>query len=115
MLNIFHGIHQGPLPALTSEEVELAVNLRRHVQTLSTEIGVRNILTRPKEFELAPAYIESVFTKLGYKTDSQYYSLRSDRYALPLTEVRNLEAELVGSGKPTEIIVLGAHYDSVRD
>src|SRR5439155_16923826 len=106
MLNIFHGIHTGPLPPLADEEKQLSENLRRHVEMLASIIGDRNVINHPKKLDLAASFIESDLTKLGYQTASQPYVVMK-------ANVRNIDTELRGSSNPDEIIVVGAHYDSV--
>jgi Zn-dependent M28 family amino/carboxypeptidase len=107
MLNIFQGIHTGPLPPLTSDEAELSKNLYKHIDMLAGVIGARNALDRPEALEAAVGYIEKTLAALGFTTASQPYVLRSGR------TVRNIDAELIGHGTPREILVVGAHYDSV--
>lgn len=111
MLNIFHGIHTGPLPPLTSDEEQVAINLRRHIDMLASIIGVRNVLTAPKNFDLAAAYIERVLKDLGYTVGSQAYWVYT--HDLSKRDVLNLDADLPGHAKADEILVIGAHYDSV--
>src|SRR5205085_8730729 len=41
------------------------------------------------------------------------YEVRSQRYSVGKTECRNLEVEIRGTSAPDEIVVVGAHYDSV--
>ena len=97
--------YQGPLPPLTAAEQELRGRLEQHVTALAGDIGERNIFT-PRQLAAAADWIESVFSDAGYTVASQSF---------PVHEVscRNLEAVIPGRSRPEEIIVVGAHYDSV--
>ena len=53
MLNIFQGVHKGPLPPLTAAEIELSANLRRHVEMLGSIVGDRNLINSPHNLDLA--------------------------------------------------------------
>src|SRR3954462_1605741 len=106
MLNIFHGIHTGPLPPLTAEEAELSARLRRHVDMLASVIGDRNLTHSPKKLDLAADYIDADLKKLGLQTGAQSYRV-GDKL------VRNLDAGIPGTQLPDEIVLIGSHYDSV--
>src|SRR5688572_25771367 len=106
MLNIFKGIHTGPLPPLTPQEIELSANLRGRVDVLASLIGNRNLLSSPKNLQLAADSIDADLRKLGYTPDAQPYRVGSHI-------VRNIDAELPGEGNPDEIVLIGAHYDSI--
>lgn len=93
------------LPALSADEVELRDRLREHVWTLAGQIGERN-LWRPEALAASADYIEKRFRESGYDVVSQDFVVAG-------ITVRNLEAQLAGSGPTDEIILLGAHYDSV--
>jgi len=94
-----------PLPALSADEVELRDRLREHVWTLAGQIGERN-LWRPEALAASADYIEKRFRQSGYDVASQEFVVAGNT-------VRNLEAQLAGSGLTDEIILLGAHYDSI--
>jgi Zn-dependent M28 family amino/carboxypeptidase len=81
----------------------LRSNLYKHVEYLSSKIGERN-LWKDDSLNRALNYIESIFISYGYKVWRQTY-LCYGRY------VSNLITEKPGSEK--EIIVIGAHYDTV--
>jgi Zn-dependent M28 family amino/carboxypeptidase len=76
------------------------------VQTLATAIGERNVW-RPDALERAADYILATLKGEGYDVHAQ-------RFRAYGQEVRNIEAELRGRAAPHEIVVIGAHYDSVR-
>ena len=98
--------HRGPLPMMDEELVQLAAELRRHVAQLAEEIGERNVLHRPGELAQAADYIEAEFAGAGYEVKRQEYQVSG-------TTCSNLEVEIPGTTRPDEIVVVGAHYDSV--
>lgn len=79
--------------------------LRKHVSTLASDIGERNIW-RFVSLQRALEYIEIHFREAGYSPSRQTYEISR----LP---VSNVEGELTGTGDPAESIVVGAHYDTV--
>jgi Peptidase family M28 len=97
----------GPLPPLSTGEVVLAGNLRKTVTYLAGNIGERNIIAYP-QLQATATFIESWFKSLGYEVKSQ-------EYVVQMRKVSNISVEIPGSTKPEEIIVVGAHYDSVYD
>ena len=98
--------YKGPLPPLSDEERVMASQLREHVVMLAERIGERNVW-RPEKLEEAAGYIESAFLKLGYTVAVQSYEAERGT-------VRNIEVERRGVSRPEEIVVVGAHYDSVQ-
>jgi Zn-dependent M28 family amino/carboxypeptidase len=83
-----------------------AKRLRAHVETLAGAIGERNVF-RPQGLTAARDYIETTWRAQGYAVGAQEYEARGVRCA-------NLEVSRTGAGRAGEIILLGAHYDSVR-
>ncbi len=94
-------------PELTAEERAVEERLRRDVGMLAEVIGVRNC-GRPGALEAAARFIEDRLRGLGYEVGAQ-------RYQVVGQEVRNIEVEILGRGwrRKRDILVLGAHYDSV--
>jgi len=97
--------YAGPFQSLTPEEEESRTILERHVRVLASDIGDRNIRTIVA-LEEAANYIEAVFNSVGYDVTAQ--SFETGGYT-----VRNLEVVRPGQTRPDEIIVVGAHYDTV--
>jgi hypothetical protein len=95
----------GPLPPLTGEEALVRDRLSRHVWTLAGSIGERN-LWHYEALGAAADYIERVFAELGYRPEDEPFESRGQA-------VRNIVAERRGDSKPEEIVLVGAHYDSV--
>src|SRR5207302_4662143 len=57
-------------------------------------------------------YVESSFRQIGYEPAALWFTNRY--YKLPDMPVRNIEVTVPGTTRPQEIVVIGAHYDSVR-
>ncbi len=93
----------GPAPQLTPEEMTLRDELVAHVQKLAGGIGERNLSHYPRLLEAAQ-YIETDLTGAGYR-------VRRDNYEVEGKTCSNLEVELGGASR--EIVLIGAHYDSV--
>jgi len=82
-------------------------DLEDFVHVLSEEIGERHV-GKIKNLERAAIWIESILSggNIGYQVKRQDYDAGG-------IQVRNLIAELPGTSKRDEIIVVGAHYDSI--
>lgn len=81
---------------------ELAKELRRDVEALCA-FGPRNTF-EPEHLAAAAGYVEQAFA--GYKVERQQYDAEG-------VSVANLIVEIRGTTKPEEIVIVGAHYDSV--
>jgi len=97
--------HRGPLPPSTPVEAELRERLREHVTELAEVIGERNVW-HPAALERAAGYLAGELGKSGFRVAEHPYRAEG-------RIVRNLAAELPGTGRGEEIVVVGAHYDSV--
>lgn len=97
----------GAFPPLTAEEIQIKTNLTRHVSYLADEIGERNVIAY-EPLQKTAQYIEETFKKFGYEVKSQ-------EYVVQMRKVRNLIAEIPGRTRANEIVVIGAHYDTVYD
>jgi len=82
-----------------------ALQLRAHVRMLAETIGERN-LWRYGALERAADYIFGNLAANGYVPRRQTYEISR----LP---VSNIDAALAGALRPAEILVVGAHYDTV--
>ena len=76
------------------------------MERLAGEIGERNVF-RPEALAAAAAYIEEVWGGQGYAVERQTYPVRGVQSA-------NLEVTRRGLREPEAMVLLGAHYDSVR-
>lgn len=106
-------------PPAAAETAIIQQNLSRHVHTLAGEIGERNLaayagLNRAADYALAQ------MSGNGLQTRTQEYRVKPGllrrKWAATGYEgqtYRNLVGEIRGTSRPDEIVVVGAHYDSV--
>jgi Zn-dependent M28 family amino/carboxypeptidase len=97
--------HTGPLPPLSAEETQTRDRLSAHVWMLAGSIGERN-LWHSQALWAAANYIEQTLAKLGYRPVDEPFESRGQT-------VRNIVGEKRGNSVPEEIVLVGAHYDSV--
>ena len=97
----------GSLPPLSAEESRISTNLNQHITYLAGEIGERNVIAY-EPLQKTAQYIEDDLQKLGYDVKPQ-------EYVVQMRKVRNLIVEIPGSTRASEIVVIGAHYDTVYD
>lgn len=96
-----------PLKGLTmgAEEHALMHNLRKHIEQLAGEIGERNVF-RPQALRQAASYIERQWEQQGYTVERLAYEVSGIRCL-------NLEITRSGGARKREILLIGAHYDTV--
>lgn len=87
----------------TLETIE--TNLRRHVDRLAGLIGPRT-LKQPKTIQATIGYIKGQWDDMKLGVEEELYDALGD-------DATNLIVERKGNRKPEEIVVLGAHYDTV--
>ncbi len=85
--------------------VSLESRLRRHVERLADEIGERHVL-RPEALHAAERYIGETLRALGYEVSRQAYEAQG-------VDSANLEVAIAGNAAASEIVLAGAHYDTV--
>ncbi|MCP4600326.1 MAG: M20/M25/M40 family metallo-hydrolase [Proteobacteria bacterium] len=102
--------YSGPLEPLTDQERLVRDRLEEHVVMLAETIGERNVFC-PQALEASAEYIDTMLVSAGYEVSSQYFEVQSRLVRNKM--VRNIDAKLIGTEKKDEIIVVGAHYDSV--
>src|SRR5262249_8248372 len=95
--------YSGALKPLTGDERVLVENLRRHVVSVASR---EHNLSHPSELEVAARHIEVTLSGLGYEIATQ-------RFIVDGKEVRNIEVEVPGGAGASEVVIVGAHYDSV--
>ena len=83
----------------------LGNRLMRHVRVLASEIGERNLF-RPQGLRASAEYIRQVLMAQGFSVTEEAFEVSGQRCV-------NLIAEQKGSHRPDEIVVVGAHYDSL--
>jgi Zn-dependent M28 family amino/carboxypeptidase len=86
--------------------MDQTAHLRRIVSTLAKDIGVRSYRDLD-ELQGAADFIVAQFASFGYTVLKQPFLFRNHTY-------NNLIAELPGHGSPEKVLVIGAHYDTVR-
>lgn len=97
----------GEAPTLSAADAALASQLRADVTHLAVTIGERNLGQRPQALETSALWLEAQLADAGYVVESERYEVKGQ-------SVRNLIADLRGSERPSEQIVIGAHYDSAE-
>jgi len=98
---------RGTLPPLPEAQRALAGELRRDVTHLAVGIGARNVW-RPERMSAAADMIIAELSTAGLSV-VQY------SYNIGIMQCVNIEATLRGATHPDEIIVIGAHYDTVDE
>lgn len=88
----------------TARESQLAAELERDVNELSVSIGERNPAHK-WEFASASDYVAGQLEAAGYSLDRQGYEVGE-------VTAQNLGVEIPGAKLPSEIVLVGAHYDS---
>lgn len=115
-----------PLPPLGQAERDLRTRLMAHVVMLAVTIGERNAW-KPEGAARALDYLETSFAGIGLKPKRLPYAVPRSAVGGPFGIVGalaerlppeqthvNLEADIEGGTKATEIVVVGAHYDSLH-
>jgi Zn-dependent M28 family amino/carboxypeptidase len=82
-----------------------ASRLKRHVEALAGEIGERHV-GRPQALHAAECYIAGEFAAIGHAVARQAYLAEG-------VESANLEVAIPGRTRAGEIVLAGAHYDTV--
>lgn len=95
---------KGPSMKPAVSDTGLSELLRSHVYRLSHEIGDRNLFEYAKLDEAA-TYIAGEFEAYGYRVELEEYPVLGQT-------AKNIIARKVGTGKPDEVIIVGAHYDT---
>ncbi|OYP34165.1 M28 family peptidase [Rhodopirellula sp. MGV] len=80
-------------------------NLRLHVDRLAGLIGPRT-LDHPKTIQATIGYLDAQWAEMGYGVSHECYDAEGK-------EATNLIVEQKGSRRSEQIVLLGAHYDTV--
>jgi hypothetical protein len=91
-----------PPPLAADDRAQLELDVRK----LGGEIGERSIYL-PAKLELAAQYIEQRFASCALVPRRETFDVRG-------TKTSNVVAEIAGGARRGEIVVVGAHYDSVE-
>lgn len=92
-------------PPSSPRERALGERLERDVSILATEIGERHV-GLGATLTAAAKHISGAFIEAGWRIDGQTFEVAGQ-------DVHNVIAERPGRRRPDEIVVIGAHYDSV--
>ena len=96
----------GPPPPILPGEQAISSLLKKDVEALAGRIGPRNYAAYAQLLDAA-AYIEARFREAGYS------DVVRETYAVSEKTYANLSVEVVGRSTPSEIVIVGGHYDSV--
>ena len=97
---------QGALPAMGAAEQSIIGKLKDHVETLASKIVDRNVFNHDKML-VAVSYLEKELASAGLPSKRHTFSSQG----LPC---HNLESVIKGSVNPEQILIIGAHYDSLN-
>jgi hypothetical protein len=97
--------YTGQLPPLTAAQVSMREQLARDVEQLAREIGQRNIW-HYENLAAAVDFIEGSLDTTSHRISRQTFQVQDKTCC-------NLEAVRAGAECPEQIVLVGAHYDSV--
>ncbi len=98
--------YRGPLPKLSAEQVRVRNALKSDLARLAGVIGERNV-RQPENYIAAALFIEKSLKEMGYDVERQEY--RAGR-----NHCVNIAANVTGNKNADQIVVVGAHYDTLN-
>jgi peptidase M28-like protein len=98
--------HAGALPPLAPADRELAETLRRDVTALASGIGERSV-AHPRGLRAAADFVAQALGEAGL-------AVKRLPFVVEHVDCENVEGEVPGGAAAQDIVVLGAHYDSVE-
>lgn len=98
--------YRGDPAPLDAEETRVRDKLREDLQSLAGDIGERHLSGRYEQLVDAANLIERLLREDGYPP-------RRQQFVVDGVTVWNLDVERTGRKRPQEIIVVGAHYDTI--
>ncbi|MDP1830165.1 MAG: M28 family peptidase [Archangium sp.] len=93
-------------PAVAADAA-LEASLKVDVTQLAVGFGERNLDNAPDALERTATWLSERLTTLGYV-------VKEEPYQVGERTVKNLIVEKAGTSRPTELIVIGAHYDTAH-
>lgn len=93
------------LLVMKPDKEQIESNLRLHVDRLAGLIGPR-YLQKPKTIEATIGYIEGQWRSIGFESSRECFDALGD-------QATNIIVERRGIKRADEILLLGAHYDTV--
>lgn len=97
---------EGPLPPLDARLASVAQRLRDDLTVLASEIGPRNVSHDYEALVAAAEFLDGTLQDAGYEVSRETFLVDGK-------EVWNLAVERRGRQRPDEILLVGAHYDTV--
>jgi len=98
--------YQGPLPEFSQRQEALRDRLQEDLQDLAGEIGERNVTRRPRQLAQAADFIYESLQEAGYDPGRDRFECRGQK-------CDNLWCQIGGTEQPREVVIIGAHYDTV--
>lgn len=95
------------LPDGRSSDRDLPTRLREDVTAIATTIGPRDLVSDPEALETCARWIE---TRFATATGRQVIR---ESFAVGSKSARNVYVDVPGITAPEEIVIVGAHYDSI--
>ncbi len=99
--------YEGSFLPLTKQEHIMKELLQKDVEMLAGTIGQRNVI-RMDALYAAADYIENIFSNASLTVKRQEFLIGKQPFY-------NIIGEKKGAENPDEIVVIGAHYDTVPD
>jgi Zn-dependent M28 family amino/carboxypeptidase len=106
MFNMPAKSYRGELPVSDDALAALTDELRQYVRCLAVDIGERNLQRCPEQLAHAADYIEAQFKGFDLMPQRQGYAVIGCHCC-------NLDVEIQGTISPNEVVIVGAHYDTV--
>lgn len=101
-----------PAP-LSASQQQLYERLSTHIEVLSTDIGERHV-GRPEAYSRAADYIhETCSSIIAGVSAGRRGEVRRERFTFAAGESENIVCELKGTTQAADIVIVGAHYDTV--
>lgn len=97
----------GEPPALSNAEKLVATALREHVEALAVGIGIRHAASG-NSLRRAADYCVKQFVRRGFDVTTESFEFEGVSQQIVVAEIR-------GKRRPEEIVVIGAHYDTVPE
>ena len=98
--------YHGAALSLDQTELQLRKSLEQDLRVLAHDIGERHLSQRYPQLIQAAQFIEKTLQEAGYATRRQEFMVQGKM-------VWNVDAECVGKSRPQEVVIVGAHYDTV--
>ncbi len=112
MINMPGESYTGNVPTLSETQRESAKRMMKSVEMLASTIGERSV-REPENLAKAAAWLNQSFASLGYRVSRQIYKTDFPDLSIYGVPSENIIAEKRGTSAEKEILVVGAHYDSL--